>query len=178
LADTTKTNKELIAIMANDNSLSPLRALVAKVELGDRGLDVGRLNGDAWDIVKLPDSSLEQVKRALRDAKVCAQHEPKDGPILNTLGVAQYRGGDYEDAINQLAQAAALQPTEVTNPIFESMAKYKLEKHDEAKEILERARSLQKDIGKPDVETSAFFKEAEDLIEVNPAAKSPTDAKE
>ena len=93
--------------------------------------------------------------------KVCVQHEPKDAAILNTLGVAQYRSNAYEDAIQTLEQATAPQPTEVSNPVFESMAQFKLGKHDEAKQILDRANKMQTEIGEPDHETSAFFEEAE-----------------
>jgi hypothetical protein len=48
--------------------------------------------------VKLPGGEKSGYRKALRNSEEACQLEPKDGIVLNTLGMAYYRVGNYEKA--------------------------------------------------------------------------------
>jgi len=128
------------------------------------------LNQQAWPVVASPASSPAAVTSALLQATKAAELAPANADIINTLGVAQYRAGKYEDALATLARSTALyakagtaQPADVA---FIAMAHAKLGHTDQAKASLASLRTLmampeQKD----NAESQGFLREAEALIE-------------
>jgi WD40 repeat protein/tetratricopeptide (TPR) repeat protein len=75
---------------------------------GSLKVDAERYNVVAWDIVRRPDRTPDEYRKALRVARVAATTRPKDADIANTLGVAQYRSGLYQDALETLTRAIEL----------------------------------------------------------------------
>ncbi|MEP0844171.1 MAG: protein kinase [Phycisphaerae bacterium] len=128
------------------------------------------LNDIAWRSLE-PGRSGEQYQRALMFAEGACLKEGDDGALLNTLGVAQYRVGQYEKALATLTRSDALnghtQPADVA---FLAMTLYRLDRRDEAAAGLQELRRM---VGGPaplDAETRIILNEAEALIA--PAARS------
>ena len=61
------------------------------------------LNDLAWQLVKLPGGELSDHRKAVRFSEQACQLEPENGDFQSTLGVAYYRAGNYEKALDALA---------------------------------------------------------------------------
>jgi WD40 repeat protein/predicted Ser/Thr protein kinase len=129
------------------------------------------VNVNAWYVVSVPDETPESYARALRWATAAARAVPDEGNYLNTLGVAQFRCGMYEEAIETLLRSDALyvetgggeQPASAA---FIAMAHYRLGRTERARAELDRARGLMDDTqATTHEENQAFLREAEALIE-------------
>ena len=59
--------------------------------------DPSALNNLAWELVKLPGGEMSGYRKALRYCEEACQLEPEDGSFLNTLGVAYYRVGNFDE---------------------------------------------------------------------------------
>jgi len=110
------------------------------------------------------------VTHALNYATKAASLDPVNADIINTLGVAQYRAGKFEDALTTLARSTALYCKAGTSPLadlaFIAMAHFKLGHVDEARAALASLRQLMTQ--KPhsaNAESQGFLREAEALIE-------------
>ena len=133
------------------------------------------LNQQAWPVVASSASSPAAVTSALLQATKAAELAPANADTINTLGVAQYRAGKFEDALATLARSTALyaetgkaQPADIA---FIAMAHAKLSQTkpdhaDQAKAALAQLRKLMiKPEHKDDAESQGFLREAEALIE-------------
>ena len=67
--------------------------------------DPSALNVLARELVKLPDGEMSGYRKALRYSEEACQLEPEDGNFLTTLGVAYYRVGNYEKALDVLSRS-------------------------------------------------------------------------
>ena len=112
-----------------------------------------------------------RLPRALRRAEAAVRLAPENGTYSKTLGVALYRVGRYEEALEALRRATALDtakrggptPTEVA---FLAMAHHRLGHPAEARAGLDDLRSRMKDPeATKDPESQAFLREAEALID-------------
>jgi serine/threonine protein kinase/WD40 repeat protein/tetratricopeptide (TPR) repeat protein len=65
-------------------------------------------NSLAWLLATSPDPQWRDPVRAIGLARRAIELEPKDGLFRNTLGVAQYRAGDWNAALASLRQALEL----------------------------------------------------------------------
>jgi WD40 repeat protein len=119
-----------------------------------------QLNNAAWQIVRAAGGKKEAYAVALRYAEAAVRAAPGTGYYLTTLGVARYRVGDYENAIQSLTQSSP-HPTELA---FLAMAQHQLDKKDEAKATLARLREIMNHpnwANYPDAQ--GFLREAETL---------------
>ena len=66
------------------------------------------LNVAAWNLVAGADPKYWAPDRAVELARKAVEREPKAAHIINTLGVAQYRAGDWKAALNTLKKADEL----------------------------------------------------------------------
>src|SRR5262249_28507951 len=62
-------------------------------------------NALAWLLATCPDKQLRDADRAVVAAKRAVQLHPGSAPELNTLGVAQFRAGDWNAAIYDLEKS-------------------------------------------------------------------------
>jgi tetratricopeptide (TPR) repeat protein len=134
--------------------------------------DGSALNIAAWEVVKEPSRPTEDYLRALRSAQVASESDRDDGFILNTLGVAQYRAGEYEQAIQTLTRSLDLNakanggtphPADVA---FLAIAQHQLGRTDEARRLLGELRELAMlPVLAGNAEAQSFLREAEQLIE-------------
>ena len=67
--------------------------------------DPSALNDLAWELVKLPGGEMSGYRKALRFSEEACQLEPENGDYLKTLGVACYRVGNFEKALDLLAHS-------------------------------------------------------------------------
>ncbi len=137
------------------------------------------LNHESWQVVREPNRPAPDYERALRQAEQACQGEPKEGNFRNTLGVAQYRNGQYREALESLkasdqANQADHQGSMPADLAFLAMAHHRLGHRAEAANCLER---LQKAMKTPrwraDQESIGFLHEAEALL----AAPEPGSSK-
>jgi WD40 repeat protein len=70
--------------------------------------DAVYLNTQSWMVVRDPNGSPEQYARALAQAEEACSLLPENGLARNTLGVAQYRMGNYEQAVETLVRSEPL----------------------------------------------------------------------
>jgi tetratricopeptide (TPR) repeat protein len=168
-------------------------------ELAQRLLEAGGddplvLNTAAWHLVRAPNGSAVHYEAALKLAQTAARLRPDDGNVVNTLGVAQYRRGQYLEALANLSRARDLNllrrlpkmkldigrillspwllPVtnlasydQPTDLAFLAMAHYRTGHTAEADEYLSRLREMvQRKDWAEDDETQGFVREAEALI--------------
>jgi WD40 repeat protein/tRNA A-37 threonylcarbamoyl transferase component Bud32 len=129
------------------------------------------LNQASWVVVRQANASSDAYHRARLQAEEACRLAPKSGSCLNTLGVAQYRLGQYEAAVQTLARSEELNatPTNGSTPgdlAFLAMAQNQLGRKEPAQATLARLReALTKPRWAKDAESAAFLREAEALIE-------------
>ena len=105
-----------------------------------RGLAVGQ-NSLAWLLATCADPKLRDPGRAVELAKKAVELAPNASDIWNTLGVALYRAGDWEAAIEALEKSERLTPDKylTSNGFFLAMAHWQLGQKDEARAWYDRA---------------------------------------
>jgi tetratricopeptide (TPR) repeat protein len=129
-------------------------------------------NNASRRIVTLPWQVKAAYVLALRQAEMAVRLVQDNGNYLITLGIAQYRIGDYAKALGTLTQAANLNSTrgEDLRPeglAFLAMAQHQLGKNDEAKVTLARLREVMKQPhwARKAGEAQGFLREAEELFQ-------------
>ena len=92
----------------------------------------------AWFLATSPDTRLRDAGRAVKLAKIAIEHSSAHypGDLWNTLGVAQYRVGNWLAAVQALERATQLR----SNPhgadgFFLGMAHWQLGNKDRAREF-------------------------------------------
>jgi dipeptidyl aminopeptidase/acylaminoacyl peptidase len=126
------------------------------------------LDKAAWMLVKLPNTNRREadLRRGLRLAERACQLEPENGAYLKTLGVAQYRMGQYEKAQATLKRSNELRGNrDPTDLAFLAMTQHRLNRVEEARATLERFREVMQDPKVAAVEENLeFLREAESVI--------------
>jgi tetratricopeptide (TPR) repeat protein len=132
--------------------------------------DSSALDARAWELVKLPGGEITGYRQALRFSEEASQLEPKNGILLRTLGVAYYRAGEYEKALDTLLRSDAINKTQhprsrVANLAFLAMTHQQLGHSKEAEAVLELVRERIKDLSSAQaVQAQVFLREAEELL--------------
>lgn len=131
-----------------------------------------RLNQLSWLVVRMPEKPKADYRRALLQAQEACRLMPGVGEFLNTLGVAQYRAGQFESAVTTLKQSdmfqsARFKRSHPSDLAFLAMACHRLGRKEEASSTLQKLRELMKKNSRfgQDDEARAFLKEAEALVE-------------
>jgi uncharacterized protein with WD repeat len=128
------------------------------------------LNNLAWELVKLPGGEMSGYRKTLRYSEEACQLEPENGDFLNTLGVAYYRVGKYDKALDVLSRSDKINAprdkgSRPTDLAFLAMAHHQLGHAKEAKAKPQLLRERMKDprfaqgAGAP-----GFLREAEELL--------------
>jgi tetratricopeptide (TPR) repeat protein len=129
--------------------------------------DPSALNELAWQLAKLPGGEMSGYRQALRFSEEACQLKPEDGSLLNTLGVAYYRVGNYEKALATLVRSDRINKTPFGGSIpadlaFLAMTQRQLGHSKEAQANLERLREQVR--GSFDADQQSFLREAEALL--------------
>jgi WD40 repeat protein len=145
--------------------------------LGKRyGTSVAKLNQIAWFLVTRGDPGLDNAPLAVELVQVAVRQAPTGGALWNTLGVAQYRAGDWRAAIAALENSMQRRRGgDSFDFFFLAMAHWQLGERDQAKEWYGKAVAWM-DKNKPnDEELLRFRAEASNLLGVK---EVPTDGQE
>jgi WD40 repeat protein/serine/threonine protein kinase/tetratricopeptide (TPR) repeat protein len=174
---------ELMEAIRSDASIpEPMRAKV--IRFVSQEVRPGDHNVVAWNKVKSPGGSADDYGRGLIEAQEAVRLMPDRAAVINTLGVAQFRVGDYNAALATLTRADAMNskpenpsnagappgglgdPTDVA---FIAMTLHHLGRHDEAAAAMKRLGELMRELASqpksaitPD--SQAAQKEAEQLV--------------
>ncbi len=115
-------------------------------------------NNLAWLLATCPDRKFRDPATAVTHAKKAVELLPGHGGVWNTLGVAQYRNGDWKAAAAALNKSVQLQNEgDSFNFFFLAMAHWQLNEKDKARAWYEKAVAWM-DKHKPDDEELKRFR--------------------
>jgi tetratricopeptide (TPR) repeat protein len=139
--------------------------------------DPNELNDGSWFVVRLPRGERAAYERALLLAEEACRIAQGNGYYLNTLGVAQYRLGQYAPALKTLKKSAKINEMQYGVPhpadlAFIAMAQHQIGQRREAlatrKQFVEVLKSFTDGWA---IEHRAFARETDELLqEKNPKA--------
>lgn len=145
-----------------------------------RGENASELNDESWRAVRVPFSDPESYAKAREIAREAHRLDPANFTFLKTLGVAHYRVGEYENALEALVLANEKKVPDseggyIAHFAFLAMAHHELGHERRAKEMLERFRFFMQDPWEGRFAAyKGFLHEAEELIASAAAEKRGT----
>jgi tetratricopeptide (TPR) repeat protein len=135
------------------------------------------LNEASWAVVRNPGASASAYQHALRQVEAACHLQPNNKHALNTRGVAYYRVGQYQEALQALTLS-----TQYFKPLrahdvsfahglaFLAMAQHQLGQREQAQATLDRLREvMHQPRSANDAQAQGFLLEAEELLKTNPA---------
>ena len=125
------------------------------------------LNAYAWLLATCPQSGLRNPTQAGELAKKATELAPKVGGYWNTLGVAQYRLGNWRAATTALERSMVLQKGgDACDWLFLAMAHWQLGQKEDAHKWYDQAVSWMDKNKNPNEELSRFRAEARALFKL------------
>jgi WD40 repeat protein len=161
--------EEVLESLRNNAALSEPVRTQARVLAERHPHDAMRLNQASRSVARLPDAEAAAYCRALRRAEAACRESPQRGDLLDTLGVAQYRVGQYQEAVATLTHADKLNSLTYQGSVppdlaFLAMAQHRLGQTEKARAALSRLReTMKKTQWAHDQESQDFLHEAEVL---------------
>jgi WD40 repeat protein len=139
----------------------------------------GDLIYKSWAVVHEQNPPSAALQRALRQAREACRIDPDNGLCVRTLGVALYRSGQYQPALEALTRSeklnAAADGKAPEDLAFLAMARHQLGQDGQAWAHLSRLREMMKQpqFGRPtkisnSEQAHAFLREAESLLKQKP----------
>jgi WD40 repeat protein len=129
----------------------------------------------SWKIAAKPGDEEEAYRLALRQAERACVLEPEEASHHTVLGMAQYRLGQYQAALEALGRASQLPragspAVQAANLAFQAMTEQQLGLQEAARATLGRFLDFLR-TGRPElpVETRSFRREAEELVMPRPS---------
>jgi len=130
-------------------------------------------NEEAWGLAATADLKLQNTGRAVELAKKAVELAPKQGIYWNTLGVAQYRAGEWKAAVAALEKSMRLRSGgDAVDWFFLAMAYWRLDAKAESRTWYARAVSWTEKNRPSDDELRRFRAEADELFRVNETSVS------
>jgi len=125
-------------------------------------------NNLAWLLATCPDAKFRDSAQAIELTKKAMELAPNEGFYSNTLGVAQYRAGDWQAAVAALEKSnELLGGKELSfNAFFLAMAHWQLGNKDEARNWYDLAVEWTEKNKPQDEELKRFRAEAAELLDV------------
>jgi serine/threonine protein kinase/Flp pilus assembly protein TadD len=124
----------------------------------------------AWLLANSADAKRRDPDKAVKIAKRVVELFPSNGPYWNTLGTAQYRAGDWHEAIDALKKSEELPPdrsSHCLNALFLAMAHWQLGEQDEARRWYGKAVDWMEKQQTDDKLLRRFRGEAEELLKIS-----------
>ncbi|MBX7073033.1 MAG: protein kinase [Pirellulales bacterium] len=131
-----------------------------------------------WDLVAEGATDDDQSALAVQLAQKAGELAPNDAFNMSTLGMAQYRAGQWQQAVDSLDKARVLAPDKhiAFNGFFLAMAHWQLGHKDEARTWYDRSVEwMEKNQPKND-DLSRFRAEAEQLMGITKPDAAPANA--
>jgi WD40 repeat protein/serine/threonine protein kinase len=128
--------------------------------------DPERYHQTSWALARQPHLNAIQYRFALRQAETACRLAPEQTVYQTNLAAAQYRVGQYREAIETLTRSGQANQGSATDLAFLAMAQYRLKQTTLAKATLTRLReAVQNPERTRDEQFGGFLREAEGLIE-------------
>jgi tetratricopeptide (TPR) repeat protein len=166
--------EEVLATIRADQSLSEAireRAL----ELADQWQDDPfRVILASRMMIRQPGKPIDVYRRALRQAEAVCRLFPQEGFFLTTLGVAQYRVGQWKEALETLTRADRINRVQSRGSLpadlaFLAMAQHQLGQKEQAQATLARLRDAMKNpTWAKNADAQGFLREAEACLSEPP----------
>jgi WD40 repeat protein/tRNA A-37 threonylcarbamoyl transferase component Bud32 len=153
---------EVIDKLKGDDTLAESDRNVALQIANTRLSDLAeKLRRESVQVLIFPGGrDIEEFRVALKKVERAKELRPDDPLVQATLGVAQYRVGAYEDALETLRRCESIGYLDRAVVAFSAMALHQLGRQEEAKASLEHLRDLCKD----EEAAQIFLREPERLI--------------
>jgi WD40 repeat protein len=139
--------------------------------------DPKKYHAAAWPVLRHPYANVFVCRFALAQMNAACKHAPDNASYRLTLGVAQYRLGQFEKKKRYPEALATLTGCDQQHPVtlaFLAMTQHQLGEKDHARATLARLREIMKTPqSASDAQARAFLREAEELIAGRPAQPRP-----
>ncbi len=123
------------------------------------------MKGLAWTLVVSADPNMREPARGIALAKEVIEQEPKDGNNWNTLGVAYYRAGDWNEAQGALEKSMELRAGgDSFDYFFLAMTQWQLGHKEQARKWYDQAVAWMEKNRPRDLEFIQFRGEAAKLL--------------
>jgi len=153
----------------------PVRKIALQIANSRHGEDAEKLTMGIIEVVASPDKDVETYQQALKKIEMANQLDPNNPDILTILGMAQYRVGTYQEAIDTLTKAGEMWEKMLENMkdpiaanfafITRAMAAHKLGQDEHTEAALQRVRDLRKEERlAAEKQAQAFLAEAEKVL--------------
>jgi WD40 repeat protein/predicted Ser/Thr protein kinase len=146
---------------------------LARAERHREETDPERFHQAGWALVRQPYLNGFQYRFALRQADAACRLAPEHNKYLTTRGLAQYRVGNYKEALATLTQADEKNKGVPADLAFLAMTQQQLGQKDQARATLERLRQT---VSRPEWlkqdQAQAFWREAQ-AVATGPAGGAP-----
>jgi tetratricopeptide (TPR) repeat protein len=144
------------------------QALNIREELADRHSTIpSDLNELAWFLASCPDPQFRDPDRAISLAQKALQKVKDNGIIWNTLGIAQFRAGQWREAIVSLEKSMERNKGgDSYDWLFLAMAHWRLGEKEEARRWYDKADKELKKFEYPHVEEGRWLAEAAALLQI------------
>jgi tetratricopeptide (TPR) repeat protein len=161
-----------ISLQAAGQFDEAIAAFDKSVELGPA--DPSLCNATAWFLATTSSIHHRNPARAVELATRATAWAPRDATYWNTLGVARYRAGQWQPAIDALGKSIELQPNiDPSNWIFLAMAHRQLGQTDEARKWYGKATQWLGQSKDQNEELNRFRAEAESVFSHPTTSTSP-----
>jgi WD40 repeat protein len=125
--------------------------------------DPAPLAAASWVVVREPGAEPAAYRRALLQAEEACRLAPEETSYQTTLGMAQYRAGEYRQALETLLPGAGSARPEAL--AFLAMTRYRLGQKEQARAVLDRLREMVKGLPAGAAQAPASLREAEGVLE-------------
>ncbi len=130
-------------------------------------LAAGELNALVWRIVRTPGSDAEDVAWAVEMARKAVELSPTVANFWGTLGVAEYRAGDFQQAVARIEKSRQLRNGGSSYDFFFlAMANWQLGDKDEARDWYSQGLQWMQKNQTQNEELRRFQTEAEELLKI------------
>jgi WD40 repeat protein len=123
-------------------------------------------NETAWFLATAADAKLWDPARAVELARKAVERAPREGVYWKTLGVAQYRAGDWKAAVSSLDKAQALAAGDGAAKLFLAMAHWQSGGREQARQWYDSAVPPQAEARPQDEDYRRFRDEAHVLLDL------------
>ena len=143
LYEETGFHSEVIDRLKADKTLAePVREAALQIASARLWDAIQKLERESFEVVRLPGERIEAYRLALGKVEMANRLDPNNPHILIILGLAQYRVGEYQDALTTLIGCENWRPGPF---VFKAMALHQLGSAAEAREELNQAHVLLED---------------------------------
>jgi tetratricopeptide (TPR) repeat protein len=128
-------------------------------------------NDASWAVVRRSGAGASAYERALRQAETACHLGPDNLIFLNTLGVAYYRVGKHQEALDTLGRCNKLRKeSDPSDLAFLAIAQHQLGQKERTQATFLRLREIMKQPRwAEDAEAQGFLREAEEVLKTKPA---------